>query len=1493
MSGTRRLVVRPPTVAVSRANGVGPPMSNPPGFPSSTGSESPRPSPPPTFPPANTRQDHERDLERRLARFERMLRQRAGEFDPDPDPEREGEGGCDHDGSPLGYDDHEAPTDLLGDPVALFDPIADLDDLAGYLPEGPPAHRLEVLGELIRSHLEWCHEHLPTPLCPQVEADYLQRFPELAHAPEVAAAIRYEEQRQRLRRGETATPPPRSLAPVRQRDHAPSPCGLAPDSRGDRSSRSVGDVAVAYLHHLRREQDPKLAASTERESPRHADPDNDSARSTAIRREFLDTRSGPLDPLDRDALALFERLDREAPNLARRIAEAAAALERLGPGSHAIKGFRLLEQIGRGAFGRVFLARQNRYDLAFRQVVLKVVASECERGEASALARLHHTHIVPIHSVHAAGPLLVICMQYLGRHTLDVVIAARHRPPGRSRRKVPPWGGASATGSPSGILAARSPDHGQPVWSDPSTSWAGDHEPGRSSWWRRKSNGSNTGIFTASDSTLSGLSLGPTPAERRRLKHQRRLKTVHRLAQKLSDLDQACWFALKLVRALKFAHARGIQHGDLKPANILVSNHGEPLLLDFNLSRRLRATVGLEMDRLGGTLPYMAPEALEALAARNPLPPDLRADLYSLGVVLHELFTGRLPYDTPDGSPNQVVARMIRERRATRPRPRFHNPEMSPGLEAILLRCLEARPEDRYQSAGHLATDLKRHLKHWPLKYAVNPSKREHLLKAIRRRPLAFASLVGVALFIPLMFAYVQKRIDFGVAEGNRIVLEQISASLVVADRFDRIEQESDQLDQAIRGALARVLKVGEPARSQAARDLANRLGGEALRLARDLLEFERCRDEFQSDEMLLRLLGPEPANPVRSAANPIELDGKAAWTDPPSILERLRGSALHPAHRQRRARVRVELGRALSRVALVADHAASSRLLPLAEIPSRTEESHPVELSQTADDALRLAHQLFAPDQEAAARFAQRLATLLEHTRNQSVTPRTQELAAIRSSPPVSPIAPPWKPHDLPPRDPLDLDPILAHAVGDDPTLDHLLVLRAGLQGRLGEEPILTRALAAAEAARSAHDPDPVPDLLGVLSLRAVGEFHRARARWETLLQTRLFEPLRPDELTDGLDLAQREPPSPPGLDDLVALQAELHRRAADPVQTCTSLRILQRLRPDDPAVHLGLAESLISLLESPRPDRALRDWARLRLPQFEPIHPEPETDGSDQRPTRSIASTKPTLMDLARVTLAEARREVALVERLQDDERPRLVLVRDRLNRLEAALTQDPHLFTASLTSDSESPAAPWSNAPAPSPSVFLKPNVGVGLDNTDLHAIVRMALKLPLHFGAGTDRDTGAVPALNLAQIAELLTLLERSKQLDAEHLDLRPLSQALVRCIPHAAPAPAPETGGVDPPAPEPPSPLVLQARAFRLIASDADTLDRYRGRLERSPDEIHALDLLIDLTLSVSGPHPLRLNPALPRLRAWARRLSQLAPSHPRLIQVRPLMEADL
>ena len=114
----------------------------------------------------------------------------------------------------------------------------------------------------------------------------------------------------------------------------------------------------------------------------------------------------------------------------------------------------------------------------------------------------------------------------------------------------------------------------------------------------------------------------------------------------LSYERAAAWIVAQLADGLHHAHQRGILHRDIKPSNVLISAEGQPLLLDFNLSPAqdedpAHATIG-------GTVAYMAPEHLRALAGRTPAlirQVDRRSDIYSLGIVLAEMLTGHRPFE--------------------------------------------------------------------------------------------------------------------------------------------------------------------------------------------------------------------------------------------------------------------------------------------------------------------------------------------------------------------------------------------------------------------------------------------------------------------------------------------------------------------------------------------------------------------------------------------------------------------------------------------------------------------------------------------------------------------------------------------------------------------------------------------------------------------------------------------------------------------------------
>ena len=184
----------------------------------------------------------------------------------------------------------------------------------------------------------------------------------------------------------------------------------------------------------------------------------------------------------------------------------------------------------------------------------------------------------------------------------------------------------------------------------------------------------------------------------------------------------------QLADGLHHAHERGILHRDIKASNILISADAQPLLLDFNLARAQDEDAA--HATIGGTVAYMSPEHLRALVGRTPAlirQVDRRSDIYSLGMVLAEMLTGRRPFEQ-SGSysvlPVQIEAMAV-ERSKSVPSLKRERPDISWGIESITRKCLEPDPTRRYQRADHLADDLRRLLEDRPLLHAPEFSRVE------------------------------------------------------------------------------------------------------------------------------------------------------------------------------------------------------------------------------------------------------------------------------------------------------------------------------------------------------------------------------------------------------------------------------------------------------------------------------------------------------------------------------------------------------------------------------------------------------------------------------------------------------------------------------------------------------------------------------------------------------------------------------------------------
>ncbi len=159
---------------------------------------------------------------------------------------------------------------------------------------------------------------------------------------------------------------------------------------------------------------------------------------------------------------------------------------------------------------------------------------------------------------------------------------------------------------------------------------------------------------------------------------------------------EAALIAASIADALDYAHRREMVHRDIKPANIMFTAEGQPVLTDFGIARMVSVTGLTASGAMVGTPAYMAPE-IGTGESGSPA-----SDIYSLGVVLYQMLTGRLPFeaDVPMG----VILKHISE---PVPYPSQFVPDLLPSLEAVILKAMAKRPEDRFQTAGEMAQALR------------------------------------------------------------------------------------------------------------------------------------------------------------------------------------------------------------------------------------------------------------------------------------------------------------------------------------------------------------------------------------------------------------------------------------------------------------------------------------------------------------------------------------------------------------------------------------------------------------------------------------------------------------------------------------------------------------------------------------------------------------------------------------------------------------------
>lgn len=176
--------------------------------------------------------------------------------------------------------------------------------------------------------------------------------------------------------------------------------------------------------------------------------------------------------------------------------------------------------------------------------------------------------------------------------------------------------------------------------------------------------------------------------------------------QGVIDPREALYFVTQILRALQHAHDKGIVHRDIKPQNIMLISDGTIKVTDFGIARFSRSETRTMTDGAIGSVHYISPEQAKGSVT------DSKTDLYAVGVILYEMLTGRLPFQS-----DNAVSVALMQLHNDPVKPRAINPEIPVGLEQIIIRAMQKNQNDRYQSASEILMDIEAFKKNPNIKF--------------------------------------------------------------------------------------------------------------------------------------------------------------------------------------------------------------------------------------------------------------------------------------------------------------------------------------------------------------------------------------------------------------------------------------------------------------------------------------------------------------------------------------------------------------------------------------------------------------------------------------------------------------------------------------------------------------------------------------------------------------------------------------------------------